>query len=476
MAVLPDFHAATFEPGASIDNPYFPLERGTIRTYAGSKADPDTGETETESNDLFATFETAKVFGVDTTVIRDVVYKNGRLAEDTVDWYAQDTDGNLWYFGEIVINYEYDDAGNFTGTNNGGAWKAGVDGARPGWAMPAEPGFGPAYYLEYALGVAEDESLPVGLDETVTIDQGQYENVLKVVDSSVLNPDGVEFKYYAPGVGEIREEALLRDGSVDFTTDLQGIRTVAGGADGIEAAGAIRNFALGDLVEGQALAGVENAGGPEADDWTSGGREAVVTVLGGTTELHDALGAYTFNPANGRIDKGQILFDSTEDLSPGDSFEAGGRSGRGLGLFAIAGGDELGVDLSTFEGGGLKFRNILTGRKASIDDGLAPLVTDADNNPLPIQALHVLGNENGANFLNPAAGLHAVELRSDLIDDNDDHILLLGFEDGRVTGSNFDGDYNDLIVAVSEGPLPDELLAGLLQELGGTAGPDVLIA
>jgi hypothetical protein len=93
--------------------------------------------------------------------------------------------------------------------------------------MPAEPGFGPAYYREFARGLAEDESLPVGLDETLIIDLGQFENVLKVVDSSVLHPDGFEFKYYAPELGEIREEDLNRDGTVDFVTDLRGIRKLA---------------------------------------------------------------------------------------------------------------------------------------------------------------------------------------------------------------------------------------------------------
>jgi hypothetical protein len=97
MAILPVLGAAGFQPGAPFDNPFFPLERGSIRSYEGRQVDPGTGEVGTERNDLFATFESHQVFGVDTTVIRDTVYANGALAEETLDWYAQDAAGNLWY-------------------------------------------------------------------------------------------------------------------------------------------------------------------------------------------------------------------------------------------------------------------------------------------------------------------------------------------------------------------------------------------
>lgn len=492
MAILPDFGAASFEAGAPIDNPYFPLERGSIRTYAGSTTDPETGETETETNDLFSTFESAKVYGVDTTVIRDVVYKDGRLAEDTIDWYAQDTQGNLWYFGEIVINYEYDDARKFIGTNNDGQWKSGVDGARPGWAMPAEPGFGPAYYLEYALGLAEDESLAVGLNETLSTGLGEFGNVLKVVDSSVLHPDGFEFKYYAPGVGEIREQALKRDGSTESVTDLQGIRQVgkdddAGEDDNGEDDngeddnddddndGDDPDVSLGALAEGQRQAAADTADGPELADVQGNAGPFYVTYLGGTAALSNALGAYSLNPGTGGIGQGKIVFAGTEVVAPGDSFAVDVGRGNGLGLFAIAGADELGLDLSAFEDGGLQFRNILTGRPASIEDGLAPLVTDARGNPLPIQALHALGNDDGANLLNPAAGVHALALAPNApeADGGEDlELLLLGFEDSRVTSPDHDGDYNDLVVAVSRAPLSTDVLDGLLAQLGDPAEAD----
>ena len=147
MAILPNFGAATFVPGAPIDNPYFPLIPGRVLSYQGDETDPETGEVTTERNDLFTTSATFEVRGVATTVIRDTVYEDDVIIEDTFDWYAQDTAGNVWYFGEIVMNYEYDDEGNFIGVNHDGEWSADDPGNQPGWAMKASPEFGPAYYL-----------------------------------------------------------------------------------------------------------------------------------------------------------------------------------------------------------------------------------------------------------------------------------------------------------------------------------------
>ena len=428
MAILPDIGAAEFQPGAPIDNPFFPLELGSIRSYEGRRVDPETGDVETERNDLFATFETHEVFGVETTVIRDTVYEDGALAEETLDWYAQDTAGNLWYFGEIVINFEYDDAGNFIGTNNDGAWEAGIDGARPGFAMPAEPGFGPAFYLEHALGVAEDESIVVGLDETVTIGDSSFEGVLKVMDSSALHPDGAEFKFYAPGVGEIAEQALNRDGTVDITTELQGHRQAGSGV----------------LPSGLSQ--------PELKEFQGDGSTQFVTYLGGDAGSDSAIGAYQIDIETGALDQGRILFSSTKDLEPGASIELAVDDSKALGLFIVANPGELGLDLSKFEDGGLFFDNMLTGERATIEDGLATLVADGEGNAGPIQAFHALGGQDSANFLNPAAGAQAVDLGPAAMDDT-----LLGFEDTRVTDASWDGDFNDVLVGVGSTPLTPEL-------------------
>jgi hypothetical protein len=135
--ILPDLSKATFEPGRAIDNQYFPLTPGIIKTY---EAQIDTLESKnntnsTESNQIFVTNDTREILGVQATVVRDVSWSEGVLVEDTFDWYAQDTAGNVWYLGELATNYEYDEAGNFIGTNNDGSWEAGVNGALPGYIL-----------------------------------------------------------------------------------------------------------------------------------------------------------------------------------------------------------------------------------------------------------------------------------------------------------------------------------------------------
>lgn len=500
MATLPDFGAARFEKGAPIDNPYFPLTPGTIRSYSGSKVDDETGEIETESNDVFVSFDTKTIKGVETTVVRDSAYQNGVFVEDTLDWYAQDTGGNVWYLGEIAYNYRYDDEGTYQSTDNAGSWTAGKGGAKPGWIMPAAPEQDFKYYQEFARGTAEDEAEVVDLDADVSIALGDYSGVLKTLDTTALEPSAREFKYYASGFGQILgEEGLDAENNPDFAVEFRGLRTVVKDedededddeddddredddnddgedADDVGDAGDGVDFTLADLTEGQRLAGVESADDPDAEDSEGNGGELYVTFLGGAAEFNNALGAYTFDTRTGRIGEGRILFDSTEEGMAGDSVGIDVGNGKGLGLFAVADGGELGVDLSAFEDGGLRFYNILSGRPASIDDGLAPLVTDAHNKPLPIQALHVLGNDDGYNLLNPAAGVHAVELESDVFGE-DDETILLGFEDTRVTSPDYDGDFNDLVLAVSDTPLTEDVVESLLAELGGTVESDALFA
>ena len=90
---------------------------------------------------------------------RDRVTWTASWWRDTHDWYAQDDDGNVWYMGEEVINYEYDDDGNLLGTNSDGAWEAGVDGAQPGIIMWAAPQVGRSYYQEFYEGRGRGHAL-----------------------------------------------------------------------------------------------------------------------------------------------------------------------------------------------------------------------------------------------------------------------------------------------------------------------------
>ncbi|MGL6339475.1 MAG: hypothetical protein ACRC80_10085, partial [Waterburya sp.] len=246
--LLPDFSQTKFESDTPIDNPYFPLNPGTINAYEAG--DETRGESSPlESNQVFATFDTKEILGVDAFVVRDVAWNEGVLVEDTFDWYAQDTAGNVWYMGENATNYEYDDAGNFLGTNNDGSWEAGVDGALPGFIMEANPQVGDKYYQEFYQGEAVDQAEVVSTNDSVSIGLGNYKNVLKTRDFTELEPETFEFKYYAPGVGQIlADEGITKEGGkpelspeLVGTSELPNITLPALGATSFENSSEINN-------------------------------------------------------------------------------------------------------------------------------------------------------------------------------------------------------------------------------------------
>jgi hypothetical protein len=178
-----------------VDNPYFPLVPGTTWVYEGE----DAGETERIEVEVLG--ETREIEGITATVVRDTVYVDGELAEDTYDWYAQDKDGNVWYLGEDTHEYE-----NGVAINAKGAWEYGKDGALPGIVMLADPQVGDAYRQEYYEGEAEDLGEVLANDATVEIQLGTYEDVVVTEDWNPLDPEVVEEKSYASGIGLIREE------------------------------------------------------------------------------------------------------------------------------------------------------------------------------------------------------------------------------------------------------------------------------
>ena len=199
---LPDFEAATFVSGAPINNPYFPLLDKKTRVFVG--------ETPAERFELTVLGAGPIILGVQTTARRDRSFEDGLLVEDTFDYYAQDSIGNVWYFGEDVTNFHYDDEGNLIGTDSESAWRAGINGALPGYIMPVDLTVGFNYYQEFAvLDEALDQGLTFAAGQIVSIAIGEFSDVLQVLETSELEPDAREFKYYAPGVGLILVEEGL---------------------------------------------------------------------------------------------------------------------------------------------------------------------------------------------------------------------------------------------------------------------------
>ncbi|WP_282604579.1 PEP-CTERM sorting domain-containing protein [Pelagibius sp. Alg239-R121] len=208
MPFLPDFDAATFLPGTAIDNTYFPILGKKTRFFEGEKEED--GETIVERFELTPFGKGPTILGVETTILLDRAYEDGMIVEETFDFYAQDIIGNVWYFGEDVTNFVYDDDGNLIGTNSASSWRAGVNGAFPGFIMPADLTIGFNYYQEFAAAdEALDQATTISLGGIIDLDIGAFENVLQVFETSELSPDAREFKYYAPGLGLVLVEEGL---------------------------------------------------------------------------------------------------------------------------------------------------------------------------------------------------------------------------------------------------------------------------
>lgn len=204
--LIPDLSAATFLPGAPIDNRYFPVVTGSTAVLKAEGTD-DEGATFTERSELTGMGAGRVLMGVQTQTVLDRAYEDGLLVEETHDYYAQDTDGNVWYFGEDVTNYVYDDSGALVDTNSASSWLAGVNGALPGFIMPADPQLGFAYFQEFAAADgALDQAEILALDRVLSVPYGDFTGVLVVAETTQLEPGVIELKYYAPGIGLIRED------------------------------------------------------------------------------------------------------------------------------------------------------------------------------------------------------------------------------------------------------------------------------
>jgi hypothetical protein len=179
---------------ADITNPYWPMKPGTRWIYRGVEE----GEP-TQDIVIVATTSTKKLAnGITARVVRDTARAEGQIIEDTLDWYAQDSAGNVWYMGEQTAEFEDGKV-----VSRAGSWEAGKDGALPGILVPAQPQVGQKYRQEYKKGEAEDNGQVLATNHLVEVEAGQYKGALVTMDTSTIEPDVVEFKFYAPDVGPL---------------------------------------------------------------------------------------------------------------------------------------------------------------------------------------------------------------------------------------------------------------------------------
>jgi hypothetical protein len=180
---------------ANVTNPWFPLPVGRTWEYRGSDEDGKVRELVTVSD------ETEKVGGVTCRVVLDRLFRNGTVAETTKDFYAQDRQGNVWYFGEDTA--ELDEDGSMVTTE--GTWHYAVAGAQPGIVMTAVPAVGDTHRQEYLPGSAEDFYAVDGLDVSAATPYRAFRHLLQTREWTPLEPDVVSRKLYARGIGLVKE-------------------------------------------------------------------------------------------------------------------------------------------------------------------------------------------------------------------------------------------------------------------------------
>jgi hypothetical protein len=137
--------------------------------------------------------EIKKIGGVETRVVEEREMVDGKEKEVSRNFLAicRKT-GSVYYFGEDA----------------GGAWIHGEKGARYGMLMPGTVLVGARHYQEIAPGAAMDRAEVISLSETIETPAGKFEKVLKVLETSPLEPDDKSHKFYAPGVGLVREGGM----------------------------------------------------------------------------------------------------------------------------------------------------------------------------------------------------------------------------------------------------------------------------
>ena len=197
------------DPGqfvAGVTNPFFPLVVGRTLTYVNNPV----GDTVTTTA---ITNQTKTILGVACMVVHDTVKVNNVVTEDTLDYYAQDLAGNVWYFGELSLTFVDGEVASLEGS-----WTAGVDGAKPGIIMEAAPAIDDTYRQEFFLGTSEDAATVLSLTASVTVPYGNFPTCLQTRDFSPLEPDADEHKFYAQGIGVVLEVELSTGERTELTS------------------------------------------------------------------------------------------------------------------------------------------------------------------------------------------------------------------------------------------------------------------
>jgi hypothetical protein len=183
---------------ARVDNPWFPLIAGTTYVYRGVKDGHPSRDV------VIVTHKTKLIDGVPCVVVEDRLYLSGYLEERTTEWYSQDKQGNVWYFGENTAELAKD--GHVT--SRSGAWQAGVDGAKPGLFMFAHPKVGQAAQQEFYKGQAADHFKVLSLHASASTPYTTSTNAMLTEEWTPLEPGVLDHKLYVRGIGTVLEQTV----------------------------------------------------------------------------------------------------------------------------------------------------------------------------------------------------------------------------------------------------------------------------
>jgi hypothetical protein len=149
--------------------------------------------------------ETRLVDGVETRVVEERETKSGELVEISRNFFAFNTaDRGVYYFGEEVDIYKKGKV-----VRHEGAWESGKNRARFGLMVPGRPEVGARFYQEIAPGAAMDRARIVSVDASIRTPAGEFKGCLEFVETTPLEPFARDTKIYAPGIGLVRDGALL---------------------------------------------------------------------------------------------------------------------------------------------------------------------------------------------------------------------------------------------------------------------------
>jgi hypothetical protein len=196
---LPTPKASQFGHNSNlVTNTWFPLARGSVYVYEGQKDGKAARDVER------VTPKVKTITGIRAVPVSDRLFLNGRLAERTTDWYAQDKKGTVWYLGENTA--ELNAQGKVTSTE--GSFLNGRDGAKGGIFMPAHPAIGQSFQQEAFKGQAEDRFRILDMAASITTPAVSSNDAMLTEETTPLEPGTVDHKYYVQGIGTVKEQQV----------------------------------------------------------------------------------------------------------------------------------------------------------------------------------------------------------------------------------------------------------------------------